>query len=80
MNMRFEFVFALAFLGLALFNSLRAWWFWRKQQRIMMVVSLCFLGVALIASAYMGVAGWKAQRQQERDEAAQVAPLANDQK
>lgn len=73
--MRFEYVFALSCLGLALFNSVRAWWFWRQQQKVMMVISLCFLGLALVASAYMGFQGWRADQQQAQENA-QIAPAS----
>jgi len=79
MNMRLEYTFALGFLVLVVFNLLRSLWFWRKKQRIMLAVSLCFLGVALVAAAYMGYQGWQAQ-QREQEEAAQVAPPADGQK
>ncbi len=62
-----EYAFALACLGLTVFNGLRAWWAWRNGQRIMACISMGFFVLALCASAFMGYQGWRAEKKQQAE-------------
>jgi hypothetical protein len=80
------YIFALAFLALAVYNGLRAWWNLRgellgftklangwNQRVIIGLVCVLFGLLALGASAYMGLKTWHDEQQQ-----AQVAPTIDD--
>ncbi len=62
-----EYVFALACLGLTVFNGLRSWWAWRNGQRIMAFVSLGFCILALGASGFMAYQGQQAEKKREAE-------------